>query len=152
MPPYWDTTIHAPARLYPGTDMIIDDLPSGSVWIFVVNIFISFVFQFIGFLFTYMLHTSHAAKYGSRAGLGLTLIQYGFYSRTIQNSSSNGQSRESEAVGWQSRSTDYIDPSTSQDSTPVLVLSRGDWLAFMIMTIGMSATYFIFFSPLHYVN
>lgn len=30
---------------------------------------------------TYIMHTSHAAKYGSRAGLGLTLIQYGYYSR-----------------------------------------------------------------------
>lgn len=38
-------------------------------------------FQFIGFLLTYVLHTTHAAKYGSRAGLGITLIQYGMYLR-----------------------------------------------------------------------
>jgi hypothetical protein len=30
---------------------------------------------------TYLMHTTHAAKYGSRAGLGMTLIQYGIYSR-----------------------------------------------------------------------
>jgi Protein of unknown function (DUF2370) len=36
-------------------------------------------FQLVGFLLTYLLHTTHAAKNGSRAGLGLTLVQYGFY-------------------------------------------------------------------------
>jgi hypothetical protein len=30
-----------------------------------------------GFLLTYVLHTTHAAKNGSRAGLGITLIQLG---------------------------------------------------------------------------
>jgi hypothetical protein len=34
-------------------------------------------FQFVGFLLTYVLHTTHAAKYGSRVGLGITLIQFG---------------------------------------------------------------------------
>jgi hypothetical protein len=36
-------------------------------------------FQFVGFLLTTLLSTSHAAKNGSRAGLGVTLIQYGLY-------------------------------------------------------------------------
>ena len=40
---------------------------------------ISMSFQLVGFLLTYLLHTSHAAKNGSRAGLGITLVQYGFY-------------------------------------------------------------------------
>lgn len=31
----------------------------------------------LGFLLTYLLHTSHASKNGSRAGLGITLIQLG---------------------------------------------------------------------------
>jgi len=30
-----------------------------------------------GFILTYILHTTHAAKNGSRAGLGVTLIQLG---------------------------------------------------------------------------
>ena len=38
---------------------------------------VSFSFQFVGFLLTYVLHTTHAAKYGSRVGLGLTMIQFG---------------------------------------------------------------------------
>ena len=39
---------------------------------------ISMSFQLVGFLLTYLLHTTHAAKNGSKAGLGITLIQYGF--------------------------------------------------------------------------
>ena len=40
---------------------------------------ISMSFSLVGFLLTYLLHTTHAAKNGSRAGLGVTLVQYGFY-------------------------------------------------------------------------
>lgn len=39
---------------------------------------ISMSFQLVGFLLTYLLHTTHAAKNGSRAGLGITLVQFGF--------------------------------------------------------------------------
>jgi hypothetical protein len=53
----------------------------GSVFSFLWNGMISVSFQFVGFLLTYLLHTTHAAKNGSRAGLGITLIQYGFYLR-----------------------------------------------------------------------
>ena len=42
---------------------------------------ISMSFSLVGFLLTYLLHTTHAAKNGSRAGLGVTLVQYGFYMR-----------------------------------------------------------------------
>lgn len=46
---------------------------------------VSMSFQFVGFLLTYLLHTSHAAKHGSRAGLGITLIQYSFYLKSRAN-------------------------------------------------------------------
>jgi len=58
--------------------MIIDHLPTGSVFSFLWNLMVSISFQFVGFLLTYLLHTTHAARFGSRAGLGVTLIQYGF--------------------------------------------------------------------------
>ncbi|KAF8625559.1 hypothetical protein AX15_005323 [Amanita polypyramis BW_CC] len=80
VPPYWETVVHAPADSESG--IVVDDLPTGSVFIFILNALISYFFQFLGFFLTYILHTTHAAKFGSRAGLGLTLIQYGFYSRT----------------------------------------------------------------------
>jgi hypothetical protein len=64
--------------------MIIDHLPTGSVFSFLWNLLISISFQFVGFLLTYLLHTTHAARFGSRAGLGVTLIQYGFALRSRQ--------------------------------------------------------------------
>jgi hypothetical protein len=36
-------------------------------------------FDFIGFVLTFFLATSHSAREGARAGLGLTLIRYGTY-------------------------------------------------------------------------
>ena len=48
-----------------------------------------------GFLLTYLLHTTHAAKNGSRAGLGITLIQWAFYMRAraaqLQQDLANGE-------------------------------------------------------------
>lgn len=110
-----------------------------STGIFIANIFISFFFQFVGFVLTYLLATSHAAKFGSRAGLGLTLIQYGFYSRGSQ--SSDG---EDDVVAWptpSASSTPRADsppeaptPSSIPDDMPVIT-SR-DWLSFLLMTLG----------------
>lgn len=77
-PPYWATTI-----LHPGyaEEVFIDGLPVGSPISFLWNMTVSSVFQFIGFVLTYLLHTSHSAKQGSRAGLGLTVFQIGMYMR-----------------------------------------------------------------------
>lgn len=72
--------------------MIIDHLPTGSVFSFLWNLLISISFQFVGFLLTYLLHTTHAARFGSRAGLGVTLIQYGFAlrGRTEEDTTNSG--------------------------------------------------------------
>ncbi|KAK4160500.1 hypothetical protein QBC43DRAFT_325362 [Cladorrhinum sp. PSN259] len=80
-PPYWETTILAPGMGGPD-EVYIDGMPVGSFFSFIWNGMISMSFQFVGFLLTYLLHSSHAAKNGSRAGLGITLIQFGFYMRT----------------------------------------------------------------------
>lgn len=79
-PPYWETTVIAPGMS--SDDIFIEGLPVGSFFNFMWNMLISMSFQIVGFLLTYLLHTTHAAKNGSRAGLGITLIQYGFYMRT----------------------------------------------------------------------
>lgn len=47
-----------------------------------ITVIVSFSFQFVGFLLTYVLHTTHSAKYGSRVGLGCTLIQFGLTLRS----------------------------------------------------------------------
>ena len=107
VPPYWETTIHAPSAPDAFGEMIIDALPTGSLFSFLWNMLISISFQyvfpclissrpliqsdplhrFVGFLLTYLLHTTHAARFGSRAGLGVTLIQYGFALRAHDDSS-----------------------------------------------------------------
>ncbi|KAG1733658.1 uncharacterized protein EDB91DRAFT_636801 [Suillus paluster] len=133
VPPYWDTIVHAPAGMDTDSGMIVGDLPSGSILAFVSNLFVSFFFQFIGFLLTYLLHTTHAAKFGSRAGLGLTLIQYGFYSRSVTDNMLPAPDGNGPA-------DDLMPPSSSapmpQDNNIVLKVSSREWLSFLLMTLG----------------
>ncbi|KAI8373897.1 hypothetical protein BD560DRAFT_393896 [Blakeslea trispora] len=79
-PPYWQTTVIAPI----GMDdvILVEGLPVGSILIFLWNLTVSASFQFVGFMLTYLLHTTHAAKNGAFAGLGFSLLQYGFYVRS----------------------------------------------------------------------
>lgn len=97
VPQYWETTIlggsvhplanglgWTPGGAHVGAieDLIVEGLAVGNFFGFAWNLLVSMTFQFVGFLLTYLLHTTHAARCGSRAGLGITLIQYGFYLRT----------------------------------------------------------------------
>lgn len=91
VPPYWDTTVVLPSSASPfgplsssinGDEILIDGMAAGNFFGFFWNLIVSACFQFVGFLLTYVLHTTHAAKYGSRAGLGITLVQIGFNLRT----------------------------------------------------------------------
>ncbi|KAI9021707.1 hypothetical protein CLU79DRAFT_752875 [Phycomyces nitens] len=81
-PPYWQTTIMAPVL---GDLILVEGLPTGHILHFFWNLIISATFQVFGFMLTYLLHTSHASKQGSRAGLGVSMIQYGFYLRSRGN-------------------------------------------------------------------
>ncbi|OBZ72052.1 Metal homeostatis protein BSD2 [Grifola frondosa] len=149
VPPYWETTIHAPAGLDLDADMIVDDLPTGSVMFFFATAFVSYFFQIVGFLMTYLLHTSHAAKYGSRAGLGLTLIQYGFAARAMQSGSSDDAILEDDASVFNSTITrgmsmEYesssIEHNMMSNATFVEVgavdFTSKDWMSLLLMTLG----------------
>ena len=95
--------------------MIIDSLPVGSVFAFLWNLLVSVSFQFVGFLLTYLLHTTHASKYGSRAGLGITLIQYGFYMRSAEVTVPvAGEDNADPWGGW----SQVIDAGGSSDADP----------------------------------
>jgi hypothetical protein len=135
VPPYWETTIHAPGLLAEG-GFYVEDLPTGSLFMFCATAFISFFFQFIGFLVTYLLHTTHAAKYGSRAGLGLTLIQYGFSSRmTSSITPPEGSGGQGIHGTW-----DLVLPGESQNEpqngADVTSITSRDWLSILFMTLG----------------
>lgn len=123
--------------------MIVDDLPTGSVVFFIATIFVSYFFQFVGFILTYLLHTSHAAKYGSRAGLGLTLIQYGFASRA-----QTGEDAEfgQDVLFWNATAgtpmlvpklePTFLPNGTYVDLTPELGFTSRDWMSLLLMTLG----------------
>lgn len=108
-PLYWETVIMAPGY---NDEIFIDGLPVGSPINFLWNMIVSAAFQFVGFLLTYLLHTSHAAKHGARAGLGFTLFQYGFYLQpSFSGSAGDGTVKEFQP----SQPNDY-DVSSNSDS------------------------------------
>jgi len=146
VPPYWETTVVAPSE--PG-EIIVDDLPTGSVLVFVFNLFISFFFQFIGFVFTYFLSTTHAARYGARAGLGFTFIQYGAYWRAAQNLEATPSTEEQQDFAFWNATMSAVAPNSTTLLESV-VANNGtetveaydvgfggkDWLALFFMTFG----------------
>jgi hypothetical protein len=108
---------------------------------------ISMSFQVVGFLLTYLLHTTHAAKNGSRAGLGITLVQYGFYMK------GSGSQASTPANGQDPAYSQPPDPN-SHDFDPNQVqagaggmdnsgssggfsdIASSDWLAYILMIVG----------------
>jgi hypothetical protein len=153
VPPYWETTIHAPFAPNSIGEMVIDSLPTGSLFSFCWNLLVSISFQFVGFLLTYLLHTSHAARFGSRAGLGITLIQYGFALRNRINTSDGTVDKKS---NWNKWSTDTssgfngrqnhryasnitqssIGNMTEEQAHVFFQSATTEWLSFLLMTIG----------------
>jgi hypothetical protein len=141
-PPYWETTILAPGTF--GDEVFVEGLPVGSVFSFVWNAMISMSFQLVGFLLTYLLHTTHAAKNGSRAGLGITLVQYGFTMKGASSLAPSDQPNDfNGGVPDDPNAHDFdpnqVAPSTGAGSvsTPTSGgISSGDWLAYGLMIVG----------------
>jgi hypothetical protein len=154
VPQYWENTVHAP---FPGSgamgDMLIEALPTGSMFSFMWNFLISVSFQFVGFLLTYLLHTSHAARYGSRAGLGVTLIQYGFTLRTrasdVMTNGGEGAAAPVPTFATAAEAENYFFshngtlPSSEpgvltpeEEATMMVADATTEWLSFFLMTVG----------------
>jgi len=100
-------------------------------------------FQFIGFAVTYMLHTSHATKYGSRTGLGITLIQTGIYMREGDDEGDiNGNQLwgGNPPIGAQNTTGSAIsDPSLNASFSPSAQSMNtfySTYFSFALMTIG----------------
>lgn len=127
-PPYWETTIITPG--IDSDEVYVDGLPVGTFFSFIWNAMISMSFQFVGFLLTYLLSSSHAARNGSRAGLGVILIQYGFYVRDGAAGPDGG--------------TVLPDPDTTtgengpmpNDDIPTERLPKAEWMSYLLMVIG----------------
>jgi len=162
VPPYWETTVHlSSSSSNPSAgEMIIDGIPTGILFSFLWNMLVSVSFQFVGFLLTFLLHTTHAAKLGSRAGLGVTLIQYGFALRSKPDTADGAADpwgwgggppvpsppffeTYAEAEEWYKNNTNITleNPSNStivEGSIEVIPMSdaTSEWLSFLLMTIG----------------
>ena len=137
-PPYWETTILAPGLGGPD-DVFIDGLPVGSFFSFIWNAVVSMGFQIVGFLLTYLLHSTHAAKNGSRAGLGITLIQYGFYMKTTPSGNSGGgMQSHMEGDGYSNPSDpnahNFNQADVNQGGSDNI--SSSDWAAYVLMIVG----------------
>ena len=123
-------------------EVYVDGLPVGSLFSFIWNGMISMSFQLVGFLLTYLLHTTHAAKNGSRAGLGLTLVQYGFYMRggPDRPEGNPGQFSNTSPPDPNSHNFDpnNVDGSDSSPSgnTGLGGLSSADWISYVLMIVG----------------
>ncbi|KAL9012658.1 MAG: hypothetical protein Q9173_002582 [Seirophora scorigena] len=161
-PPYWETTtILAPGFSSPD-EVYVEGLPVGSLFSFVWNGMISMSFPYVGFLLTYLLHTTHAAKNGSRAGLGITLIQYGFSVRSSSPPSSSQPGNAADGAFAQPTDPNSIDfdPNTVGDSATAAAaaaaamaasqqgtgsaatqstlssIANSEWLAYTLMIVG----------------
>jgi Protein of unknown function (DUF2370) len=138
-PPYWETTILAPGMS--SDEVYVDGLPVGSLFSFIWNGMISMSFQLVGFLLTYLLHTTHAAKNGSRAGLGLTLVQYGFYMRSGPDRPEGNPGQFSNSSPPDPNSHDFdpnnVDaPGQDQTAGGLGGLSSADWISYVLMIVG----------------
>ncbi|KAG4026319.1 hypothetical protein MFRU_042g00480 [Monilinia fructicola] len=144
-PPYWETTILAPG--FGGLDEVyVEGLPVGSLFSFIWNGMISMSFQLVGFLLTYLLHTTHAAKNGSRAGLGITLIQYGFYMKGTSNvvTPPAGGNDASYAQPPDPNSHDFDPEKVNQAATAgmdsgsggISDIASNEWFAYILMIVG----------------
>lgn len=142
-PPYWETTILAPGLGGPD-EVYIDGMPVGSFFSFIWNGMISMSFQLVGFLLTYLLHSTHAAKNGSRAGLGITLIQYGFYMKGNEDVGAGAMGSDENTAEAYANPPDpnshNFDPNTVTQGTgsggSVSDISGSDWVAYIMMIVG----------------
>lgn len=136
-PPYWETTVFSPYS-YTGNpdDVFVDGLLVGSFFSFIWNALISMSFQLIGFLLTYLLHTTHAAKNGSRAGLGITLIQFGFSMRYASAKSAPDPGPQVAGIPEDPNAHDFDPDEVTGNTHGLSALSYNDWIAYALMIVG----------------
>ena len=155
-PPYFDTTVIAPSYGYGDDgDVLVEGMvcarvvqcvydvpvfhgydthhhydkqPVGNFFAFFINLMVSMSFDFIGFLLTSLLSTSHAAKCGSRSGLGITLIRYGFLLK------SKALPDQSFANGY--TGDDYYNPSDLNSTDEAEIARENEWMSYILIVVG----------------
>jgi hypothetical protein len=102
---------------------------------------ISMSFQLVGFLLTYLLHTTHAAKNGSRAGLGLTLVQYGFYMKGGSDTGGSDDGGSGQYATPPDPNSHNFDPNAMGDNGGdggggSSSISTSEWISYVLMIVG----------------
>ncbi|KAI9338084.1 hypothetical protein DFJ73DRAFT_608058, partial [Zopfochytrium polystomum] len=117
-PPYIESTVVT--TVGEDGDVLVEGIPVGDSLTFFINMLISMSFDFVGFLLTSMLAMSHSATHGSRAGLGITLIRYGFLLKA--------RSAEAEVEAYRN------DPDNYQTEEQIAV--QNEWVAYLMIVVG----------------
>ncbi|KAF8967397.1 hypothetical protein BGZ46_000178 [Entomortierella lignicola] len=108
--------------------LLVEGLPVGGLFGFVWNMIISMTFQFVGFFLTYLLHTSHSTKQGSKTGLGITFISMGY--RMM-----NGKLPEEESEYDEDSDTGYM--GNTGKSNNIAMGVDYDWLSYLMLMVGV---------------
>ncbi|KAJ1729045.1 hypothetical protein LPJ61_003717 [Coemansia biformis] len=118
-PPYFEAAV---ISVGDEDELLVEGLPVGSIGVFVVNMIVSAAFQVVGYMLTFLLHSSHAARNGSLAGLGITFMNFGFYIRTHL-----GQNVPSDGPGGNIPGSGQYDSDTPLDNA---------YFAYLLMLVG----------------
>jgi hypothetical protein len=110
-------------------------MPVGSVFSFIWNGMVSASFSFVGFLLTYLLHSTHAAKNGSRAGLGVTLIQYGFYMKGTSDVDAPGPTGPDGYSSPPDPNSHDFNKGEVTDGAPGPITAQ-EWFSYVLMIVG----------------
>ncbi|KAI8606758.1 hypothetical protein EDD21DRAFT_480 [Dissophora ornata] len=141
-PAYYETNVLGPGFTDDDDMLLVEGLPVGGVFGLVWNMIISMSFQFVGFFLTYLLHTSHATKQGSKIGLGITFISLGFKMMNGELSDSDPSAIdpiEDSDTGYigDTGTSAYYDPSTSAPSSATLrSLTEYMWFSYFMVILG----------------
>ena len=93
--------------------------------------------KLLGFLLTYLLHSSHAAKNGSLAGLGVTLIQYGFAVREQPDDVTGGAPpQETEPKDPNNYQFGANGDAANEVAANVESITQNEWLSYISMIVG----------------
>jgi len=77
-------------------EMLINSIPAGTWAGLIISAFFSFIFDFIGFIMTFFLSTSHGTRKGALIGLALTMIRYGLIIITDSEDPADGSPADEE--------------------------------------------------------
>ncbi|KAF9907086.1 hypothetical protein EC991_011304 [Linnemannia zychae] len=136
-PAYYETTVNSPAAGYymDEDEALVDGLPVGGLLGFMWNMIISMSFQFVGFFLTYLLHTSHATKNGSKAGLGFTFMSMGYQMLQGKSLTEDGKSQSAPSTDPYTGYMGNIPPESEID-LPLQSTSEYYWLSWFMVILG----------------